>query len=285
MATTSAPTNRRSATTPRTRITTRGAATTPTPPIKDTRQDDTAETPIPSLKINRNNSTGGTISTLTSNTANTTNTTNTTNTNNNTNNTNNTTTTNNTTNNTNTNTNNTNALTNKLTYGRVHCSFQSTGSGNIRSVNSLNSNHQQFSSHKKVGRRGKEKHLVHIGSKLRKYYQSAVSHGEALAIFYSLRNPWTISVQEEAYRTCITVTPKKLYPADELLCENAQMSKHQRSRADRRRGYSYTTSHGLVLTYHSRGTVFESKGVDMLCLRSIKTHLQITSPLSTSSDK
>eukprot|EP00536_Pseudo-nitzschia_multiseries_P008185 jgi/Psemu1/19794/gm1.19794_g len=63
----------------------------------------------------------------------------------------------------------------------------------------------------------------------------------------------------------------QLYPADVLLHENTQMSKCQRSRADRRRCCSYKADHGgLVLNYHSLGTVFEFKGAGRFCFSSIE---------------
>eukprot|EP00536_Pseudo-nitzschia_multiseries_P001958 jgi/Psemu1/4602/gm1.4602_g len=104
---------------------------------------------------------------------------------------------------------------------------------------------------------------ANIGHKSWKYYHSAVNHAKALSIAtaYGIYKELTDVLRQKLAEQMLHYDPKNnLYPAAELLCENTQMSKHQRSRADRRQCCSYTTDHSLVLNYHSLGTVFKSKG-------------------------
>eukprot|EP00536_Pseudo-nitzschia_multiseries_P001327 jgi/Psemu1/3079/gm1.3079_g len=184
-------------------------------------------------------------------------------------------------------------------YHRLHFSFQSMGSCNLGSVNSLSTN--SFFLHWKERGRGNAKRFwaiemnhasisrANIGYKSWKYYHSAVNQAETLSIataydvykelYDGTHGPnWSIEkhMDYQVFRQKLTeqmfhYDPKnKLYPVDELICENTQMSKHQWSRADRRGCCSYTTDHGLVLNYHSLGTIFESKGSGKFCFSSIK---------------
>eukprot|EP00536_Pseudo-nitzschia_multiseries_P008881 jgi/Psemu1/21713/gm1.21713_g len=195
-------------------------------------------------------------------------------------------------------------------YCRAHCSFQSTDSCNLGSVNSLSTN--SFFLHRKERGRGNDKRFwaiemnhaqelhprtygkldqiassisrANIGYKSWKYYHSAVNHAEALSIAasYDVYKELTDVFRQKLAEQMLHYDPKnQLYPADILLCENTQMSKHQRSRADRRRCCSYTANHGLVLNYHSLETVFEFKGAGSFCFSSIKMGRHLGSFKST----
>eukprot|EP00536_Pseudo-nitzschia_multiseries_P011129 jgi/Psemu1/27953/gm1.27953_g len=185
-------------------------------------------------------------------------------------------------------------------YRRVHHSFQSTGSCNLGSVNSLST--KSFFLHRKERGRDNDESSIsraNIGYKSWKYYHSAVNHAKALSIAtaydvykeftHGTRPNWSIEkpMDYQVFRhklaeQMLHFDPKnKLYPADDLLRENTQMSKHQWSRADRSQCCSYTTDHGLVLNYHSHGTVFKLKGAGRFCFSSIEMEQNLASFKST----
>eukprot|EP00536_Pseudo-nitzschia_multiseries_P014798 jgi/Psemu1/40172/gm1.40172_g len=166
----------------------------------------------------------------------------------------------------------------KLTkaYQRVHCSFQSTGSCNLGSVNSLSTN--SFFLHRKERGSGNDKRFwaietnharelylqaygkldqidssisrVNISYKSWKYYHSAVNHTKALSIataydVYKELTDGTYVFWQKLAEQMLHYDPKnQLYSADVLLCENTQMFKHQRSRAARSRCCSCMADHG-----------------------------------------
>eukprot|EP00536_Pseudo-nitzschia_multiseries_P008003 jgi/Psemu1/19289/gm1.19289_g len=122
-------------------------------------------------------------------------------------------------------------------YHRVHCSFQSTGSCNLGSVNSLSTN--SFFLHRKGRGRGSDKRCcaiemnharelylrpygkldqidssisrANIGYKSWKYYHSAVNHAKALSIATAYDVYKELTDGKSLQNRCFTITPKTSY--------------------------------------------------------------------------